>query len=90
MIEYSSDRGCSVIGGYVYRGTEIPALAGIYIYGDFCSGEVRGFRFENGGAVGDQLLVDSGLNITSFGEDQEGEIYVLTIRGGIYRLKADR
>jgi len=40
--------------------------------------------------VGDQLLVDSGLNITSFGEDQNGEIYVLTIRGGIYHLKADR
>ena len=79
-----------MIGGYVYRGAEIPALYGTYIYGDFCSGEVRGFRFENGEAVGDQLLVDSGLNITSFGEDQNGEIYVLTIRGGIYRLIAER
>ncbi len=90
VIEYSTSRGCSVIGGYVYRGTEIPTLAGTYIYGDFCSGEVRGFRFENGEAIGDQLLVDSGLNITSFGEDQDGEIFVLTIRGDIYRLKADR
>ena len=90
VIEYSTSRGCSVIGGYVYRGAQIPALYGTYIYGDFCSGEVRGFRFENGEAVGDKLLVDSGLNITSFGEDQNGELYVITIRGGIYRLIADR
>ena len=84
------DGNCAIIGGFVYRGLAMPELDGFFVYGDFCSGEVRGFRFENGEAVGDKLLVDSGLNITSFGEDQNGELYVLTIRGGIYRLKADR
>jgi len=90
VLEYGSNKGCSVIGGYVYRGTKIPTLAGAYLYGDYCSGEVRGFRFENGEAVGDKLLVDSGLRITSFGEDRSGEIYALTQRGHIYRLIAER
>ena len=90
VVEYATDGGCSVIGGYVYRGTEIPSLAGTYLYGDFCSGEVHGFRFENGEAVGHSLLVDSGFMITSFGEDEQGEIYALSQGGGIYRLKADR
>ncbi|MCH7737295.1 MAG: PQQ-dependent sugar dehydrogenase [Chloroflexi bacterium] len=89
VIEYGSDKGCSVIGGYVYRGTAIPSLAGTYLYGDFCSGEVHGFRFENGEVAGHSLLVDSGFMITSFGEDQQGEIYALSQDGGIYRLKAD-
>jgi len=89
VIEYSTNKGCSVIGGYVYRGTSIPSLAGTYLYGDYCSGEIRGFRFENGLAGGDALLIDSGLNITSFGEDRDGEIYVLTQRGRIYRLVVD-
>ena len=88
VIEYSTNKGCSVIGGYVYRGTSIPSLAGTYLYGDYCSGEIRGFRFENGLAAGDALLIDSGLNITSFGENDDGEIYVLTQRGRIYRLTA--
>ncbi|MCH8296911.1 MAG: PQQ-dependent sugar dehydrogenase [Chloroflexi bacterium] len=89
VIEYGADKGCSVIGGFVYRGSAIPALTGTYLYGDFCSGEVHGFRFENGEATGHSLLIDSGLMITSFGEDRDGEIYVLTIRGGIYRMIAE-
>ena len=89
VIEYGADEGCSVIGGYVYRGTTIPSLAGTYLYGDFCSGEIHGIRFENGEVVEHNLLVDSGLEITSFGEDENGEIYVLSQNGGIYRLKAD-
>ena len=89
VIEYSTNKGCSVIGGYVYRGASIPSLAGTYLYGDYCSGEIRGFRFENGEAAGDAMLIDSGLNITSFGEDRNGEVYVLTQRGRIYRLTAD-
>ena len=91
VIEYGSDEGCSVIGGYVYRGAAIPSLAGTYIYGDFCSGEIHGFRYEDGEVTEHNLLVDSGLRITTFGEDQNGEIYVLSQDGGIYRLmlKAD-
>ena len=90
VIEYGANEGCSVIGGYVYRGTRIPSLAGAYLYGDFCSGEVHGFRYENGEVIGHALLIDSGFRITSFGEDSDGEIYVLSQDGGIYMLKADR
>jgi len=86
VIEYASSRGCSVIGGFVYRGANIPGLSGFYVYGDYCSGEIRGFHHE----AGDSLLVDSGLRITSFGEDQTGEIYALTQSGEIHRLTADR
>ena len=89
VIEYSADKGCSVIGGYVYRGARLPSLAGAYIYGDFCSGEIHGLRHENGIVIEQKLLVDSGLRITSFGEDEDGEIYVLSQDGGIYRLNAD-
>ena len=78
VIEYSASKGA-----------DIPSLTDTYLYGDYCSGEIRGFRFENGEAAGDALLIDSGLNITSFGEDQDGENYVLTQRGRIYRLIAD-
>ena len=88
VIEYSANKGCSVIGGYVYRGTDVPSLTGTYLYGDYCSGEIRGFRFEGGEADDDALLIDSGLDITSFSEDQDGEIYVLTQRGRIYRVTA--
>ena len=86
VIEYSLDEGCSVIGGYVYRGTRIPSLNGTYLYGDFCSGEIHGFRIENGDVIEHRLMVDSGLRITSFGEDEKGEIYVLSQNDGIYRL----
>ena len=64
-------------------------MNGTYIYGDYCSGEVHDFRIEIGEATGHSRLIDSGLNITSLGEDNQGEIYALTQRGGIYRLKAD-
>jgi len=90
VIEYGSNRGCSVIGGYVYRGDGIPALSGTYLYGDYCSGELRGFRFEDGRVERDSLLVNSGLRITSFGQDEAGEIYILTQDGEIHRLTADR
>ena len=86
VIEYGASNGCSVIGGHVYRGSAIPELAGTYIYGDYCSGLVRGFQFQAGKPVGDVLLVNSGVNITSFAEDSTGEIYALSQNGRIYLL----
>ena len=88
VIEYGADKGCSVIGGYVYRGAQVPSLTGVYVYGDYCSGEIHGLRTDGSDAVEHKLLVDSGLMITSFGEDEKGEIYVLSQNGGIYRLIA--
>ena len=88
VVEYGPDRGCSVIGGFVYRGAAITSLNGTYLYCDFCSGEIHGFRFEKSRVAEHRLLVDSGLRITSFGEGETGEIYVLSDNGGIYRLIA--
>ena len=86
VAEYGREGGCSVTGGYVYRGARLPSLYGAYVYGDFCSGKIWALRYE-GGQVTEQLeLVDSKLEISSFGEDQDGEIFVLSFDGGIYRL----
>ncbi len=89
IAEYGREGGCSVTGGYVYRGERLPSLFGAYVYGDFCSGKIWALRYE-GGQVTEQLeLVDSRLEISSFGEDQSGEIFVLSFDGGIYRLVGD-
>ena len=90
VAEYEHDLGCSITGGYVYRGTRLPALLGAYLYGDFCSGRIWALRYD-GGQVREQLeLVETDLSISSFGEDQAGEIYVLDFdpsgSAGIYRL----
>ena len=85
--EYPLSGGnCSVIGGYVYHGSRLPALASAYIYADFCSGKVWALRYDGESVTEQALLVESGLNITSFGEDREGNLYVLSQREGIYRL----
>ena len=89
IAEYGREGGCSVTGGYVYRGNRAPSLYGAYIYGDFCSGKIWALRHD-GGRVTEKLeLVDSRLEISSFGEDQDGEIFILSFDGGIYRLVAD-
>jgi glucose/arabinose dehydrogenase len=80
---------CSITGGYVYRGTRLPILAGRYFYGDYCSGRVSSFRYSNG-AVTEQhdYTPEFGVlgNITSFGEDSAGELYVVTQGGNVYRI----
>ena len=83
------DDACSVIGGYVYRGTAIPWLYGVYVYGDFCTGQVFGLRYADGEVIEHKLLADTGLRIASFGQDNDGELYVLSQGEGIFRLVAD-
>ncbi len=79
--------GCSVTGGYVYRGSEIQALQGVYLYGDYCSGRIWGLAADSGGAWQSRLLLDTDLAISSFGEDEAGELYVVDLNGGaVYRL----
>jgi glucose/arabinose dehydrogenase len=88
VLDYDHSQGCSIIGGYVYRGSAIPALPGTYFYGDLCSGFVRSFRFV-GGMVTEQHdwpLLPPGGNITSFGEDAQGELYLMTLQGGLFRI----
>ena len=88
VAEYTHQGHCSVTGGYVYRGADLPELDGTYIYGDFCSGVVWGLSSQGGEWVNRELL-KSGLAISSFGEDERGEHYVLDLNdGGVYLLTA--
>lgn len=87
-VEYSHADGCAVMGGFVYRGTASPALAGQYFFADLCSAWLRSFTFSNG-AVGTRTLwtPDIGLsNPHSFGQDARGEIYVVDGAGTVYRI----
>jgi glucose/arabinose dehydrogenase len=89
LIEYRHEDGrCSITGGYVYRGRSIPALVGSYLYGDYCSGEVFAVRTENGGNVTGKpwRLLKTEARISSFGEDEQGEMYLVDHRGTVYRL----
>ena len=88
VAEYGHTLGnCSVTGGFVYRGS-IPALRGTYLYGDFCSGMIWGLR-HNGTVWDNLLLLDSPLLISTFGEDEAGELYVADYgTGGIFRISA--
>lgn len=87
IAEYDHSQGrCSVTGGYVYRGDQIPSLQGYYIYGDYCSGDIRALAYDGNAVTENMLLTESGLSITSFGEDLAGNLYILDRAGGIYTL----
>ena len=85
IAEYSHDLGNSVTGGYVYRGQNLSDLAGSYFYGDFGSGKIWRAVPEGDGWRSD-LFLDTDFNISSFGEDEAGELYVVDYGGSIYRL----
>jgi glucose/arabinose dehydrogenase len=74
--------GCSVTGGYVYRGSRRPDLLGAYIYGDFCSGRIWTVYAQGGKVTAESLLVDTDYAISSFGVDQRNELYVCDLSGG--------
>ena len=90
VIEYSHDSGgCTVIGGPVYRGSAIKGLQGVYLYGDFCGGWIKGVRTGDARPAGQPR--DLGINvpnISAFGTDQEGEVYLMSLTGPVYRLAA--
>ncbi|MCE9578307.1 MAG: PQQ-dependent sugar dehydrogenase [Deltaproteobacteria bacterium] len=96
VVEYQHGAlGCSVTGGFVYRGKALPALDGVYFYGDFCTGIVWSFRWTpDGGAVDHwdwraALDPDGALtNLASFGVDNDGELYALSLDGAIFRFEA--
>jgi glucose/arabinose dehydrogenase len=86
VAEYShAEGGCSVTGGYVYRGAELPEWQGIYLFGDYCSGLVWGV-LHSGEGWQTQVLFQTGLSISSFGVDEAGELYVADLQGSILRL----
>jgi glucose/arabinose dehydrogenase len=85
-------QGCSVTGGYVYRGADVPALQGLYLFADFCAGFIRSFRYVGAQAVDHRSWTDSLRppgDISSFGEDARGELYLTSLGGGaVYRFVA--
>lgn len=85
VAEYSHpEGGCSVTGGYVYRGS-MPEWNGIYLYGDYCTGMIWGLVHTDSGWQR-QLLFDLDVTITSFGQDRSGEVYLVSDNGGVFRL----
>jgi glucose/arabinose dehydrogenase len=92
ILDYSHDAGaCSVTGGYIYRGTLNPAVNGSYFYADYCAGFVRSFQLQGGRPSSQNTwpLLSPGGQITSFGEDARGELYILTQTGGLSRIVAN-
>ena len=88
IFEYSHTDGCSVTGGYRYRGNDFPGLFGIYFSGDFCSGKIWGST-QNGSIWTTTQLLDTNFSISTFGEDEAGEIYVAHYSspdGAIYHI----
>ena len=90
VLEYPINGGCSVIGGYVYRrqgpSEPLPSLYGAYVFADYCSGRVWAIRLTDGRPAEQTQLADTGLRITSFGEDRDGNLYILSQDSGIYRF----
>jgi glucose/arabinose dehydrogenase len=87
IAEYSHSEGCSVTGGYVYRGTKVPAAAGRYFYGDYCSGTVWSLKVASGRATGARREPFSVRGLSSFGQDADGELYLTSVdSGNLYRL----
>ncbi len=82
---YGRDLGCSVTGGYVYRGVSMPELDGWYVYGDFCSGLIWAVNTADSSPA--VLLAETGLPIASFGELPDGELLVLTFANAVFRLE---
>jgi glucose/arabinose dehydrogenase len=89
VLEFGHDHGeCSVTGGVVVRDPGLPALAGRYLYGDYCAGDIRSFRIEGGRAVSDRSAGLHVASLSSFGEDARGRVYATSLNGPVYRLSA--
>ncbi len=87
VAEYSHDEGgCSITGGYVYRGQQYPAINGVYFFSDYCSGYIWSLQRDASDHWQMTKRLESNLNVSSFGEDRNGELYVIDLGGGIYRL----
>jgi glucose/arabinose dehydrogenase len=97
VVEYGHDAGCSITGGVIYRGTAIPSLAGTYFYSDYCTSFLRSFRWTAERGVTDHWDWTKALDpkqtlaqVASFGEDEDGEVYVIGLAGTIWKLAPRR
>jgi hypothetical protein len=90
VAEYPTSDGCAVTGGYVYRGGAHPSLVGAYFFGDYCNGRIMALDAARAqrGAGSERLLLDTDFSISSFGEDEAGELYLVDLGGTIHRIAA--
>jgi hypothetical protein len=87
LLEYPRAAGaCAVIGGVVARDTRLPALAGRYLYGDFCAGKIAAVSVESGRVTASDELGLVVPELTSFGQDELGRMYAMSLRGDVFRL----
>ena len=86
IAEYTHNEGCSITGGFVYRGEAIPAAEGRYFYGDYCSGFIWSLELRNGRAVDVRKHNIEVNGLSSFGEDAAGELYLVSLTGSVFRL----
>jgi hypothetical protein len=89
ILVYDHSAGCAVTGGYRYRGSKNPDLYGLYLYGDYCSGRIWGAQEDGLGGWSSRVLLDTNFSISSFGEDESGEIYFAHLaasNGAIYKV----
>lgn len=92
VVEYGRSGGCSVTGGYVYRGSEVTQLIGHYVYADYCTGVLRSFRYDpSSGLDSEKAWNELGSlgNVSSFGVDASNRLYILTLSGSVLRLTAE-
>lgn len=89
VAEYDHSGHCSVTGGYVYRGEQFPALQGVYLYADYCSGVVWAMVPDGNGGWTNSEVLQSGLTISSFGEDEQGELYITSFDGMVHQVTVE-
>lgn len=86
VANYDHGFGCSITGGYVYRGSQFPELEGTYLYADFCSGQMWGLVHNLDDTWTSSPIASTGFNISSFGQDEQGELYVVDYNGAFYHI----
>ena len=82
VAQYPHPEGCSVSGGFVYRGAALPEFNGIYLFGDYCTGRIWGLLRQADGSWANKVLFETGTFISSFAQDAAGEVYLLDHRSG--------
>lgn len=90
ILEYDHSQGCAVIGGFRYRGAQVPTLSGQYLYADYCSGLMWGAAQDDAGTWSTSVLLDAPFSVSSFGEGPDGELYVLSYgsSGTLYKISS--
>jgi len=85
VVDYTHSLGCSVTGGVIYHGGRFPRMEGVYFYGDYCSGRIWGLKHDSNNWYSTELL-DTAMNIVSFGEDEAGNVWLADLNGTIWQI----